>query len=291
MIFLEKFLSISEIAEYAGVSRRTLIYYDQIDLFKPEKIGENGYRYYSFDQYGEIDAILILKALNMPLDEIRSFLKRRNPDYTQKELLKQREKVTAKIQELEQIRDALDGYMNRYEKLAEVDFETLSFEYREEEYFVVSELIEPSDDSSTFQIYSRFYSLIQSRDIFSGYPIGFLVDGRVLDEGHIHLSPYRALVRIPKERLNLYAENQLITRPAGYYVSGFVRDEIHQLTDFSTRFKNYLKEHELVIDGDIWELVWQDEIATANREQQIFEVMLPVRNQSEAPLDEKNDSH
>ena len=288
---MEKFLSISEIAEYAGVSRRTLIYYDQIDLFKPRKIGENGYRYYSFDQYGEIDAILILKALNMPLDEIRTFLKRRNPEYTQKELLKQREKVTYKIEELEQIREALDGYINRYEKLTEVDFDTLALQYREEEYFVVSELIEPSDDSSTFQIYSRFYSLIQSRDIFSGYPIGFLVDGRVLDEGHIHLSPYRALVRIPEERLNLYAENQLITRPAGYYVSGFVRDEIHQLTDFSDRFKKYLKAHDLVIDGDIWELVWQDEIATANREQQIFEVMLPVRSKSGTPIhDNKNDS-
>lgn len=287
---MEKFLSISEIAEYAGVSRRTLIYYDQIDLLKPRKIGENGYRYYSFDQYGEIDAILILKALNMPLDEIRTFLKRRNPEYTQKELLKQREKVTYKIEELEQIREALDGYINRYEKLTEVDFDALALQYRKEEYFVVSELIEPSDDSSTFQIYSRFYSLIQSRDIFSGYPIGFLVDGRVLDEGHIHLSPYRALVRIPEERLNLYAENQLITRPAGYYVSGFVRDEIHQLTDFSDRFKKYLKAHDLVIDGDIWELVWQDEIATANREQQIFEVMLPVRSKSGTPIDTKNDS-
>lgn len=277
---MEKFLSISEIAEYAGVSRRTLIYYDQIDLFKPKKVGENGYRYYSFDQYGEIDAILILKALNMPLDEIRTFLKRRNPEYTHKELLKQREKVTEKIQELEQIQTALDGYISRHEKLESVDFETLALEYREEEYFVVSELIEPSDDSSTFQIYSRFYALIQSRDIFSGYPIGFLVDGRVLDEGHIHLSPYRALVRIPKERLEVYDEHQLITRPAGYYVSGFVVDEIHQLTDFNTRFKNYLDTHDLVIDGDIWELMWQDEIATANPEQQVFEVMLPVRKRS-----------
>lgn len=281
---MEKFLSISEVAEYAGISRRTLIYYDQIDLFKPKKIGENGYRYYTFDQYGEIDAILILKALNMPLDDIRTFLKRRNPEYTQKELLNQRDKVTRKIQELEQIRTALDGYISRHEKLTEVDFEQLSFQYREKEYFVVSDLIEPSDDSSTFQIYSRFYSLIQSRDIFSGYPIGFLVDGRVLDEGHIHLSPYRALVRIPEDRLELYAENQLITRPAGYYVSGFVRDEIHQLSDFSDRFKKYLQEQGLVIDGDIWELMWQDEIATANREQQIFEVMLPVRSKSGKPL-------
>lgn len=284
---MEKFLSISEVAEYAGVSRRTLIYYDQIDLFKPKKIGENGYRYYTFDQYGEIDVILILKALNMPLDEIRTFLKRRNPEYTQKELLNQRAKVTKKIQELEQIRTALDSYISRHEKIEAADFEALILDYREKEHFVVSELIEPTDGSLAFQVYSRFYALIQSRDIFSGYPIGFLVDGRVIEEENIHTGPYRALIRIPEERVALYSDNQLIVRPAGYYLSGFVKDEIHQLTDFSDRFKKYLDEHDLVVDGDIWELAWQDEIATANQEQQIFEVMLPVKSRSGKALEKQ----
>ena len=58
---MKKFLTISEMAKYAGISRRTLIYYDQIDLFKPAKVGENGYRYYGIDQYFELDVILLLK--------------------------------------------------------------------------------------------------------------------------------------------------------------------------------------------------------------------------------------
>ena len=34
---MKKFLTISEMAKYAGISRRTLIYYDQIDLFQTGK--------------------------------------------------------------------------------------------------------------------------------------------------------------------------------------------------------------------------------------------------------------
>ena len=38
--------SIREISKIAGVSARTLRYYDQIDLLKPSEISEAGYRYY-----------------------------------------------------------------------------------------------------------------------------------------------------------------------------------------------------------------------------------------------------
>lgn len=47
----KKLLSISEfakIAKIAQTTRRTLIFYDQKDIFKPAKIAENGYRYYSY---------------------------------------------------------------------------------------------------------------------------------------------------------------------------------------------------------------------------------------------------
>ena len=67
---MKKQLTISEMSAYAGVSRRTLIYYDQIDLFKPQSIGENGYRYYGFEQCLELDVILLLRSLDMPLQDI-----------------------------------------------------------------------------------------------------------------------------------------------------------------------------------------------------------------------------
>ena len=38
--------TIKQLANLSGVSTRTLRYYDEIDLFKPKRIAENGYRIY-----------------------------------------------------------------------------------------------------------------------------------------------------------------------------------------------------------------------------------------------------
>ncbi|MBV7389397.1 MULTISPECIES: MerR family transcriptional regulator [Enterococcus] len=274
---MKKYLSISEMGKYAGISRRTLIYYDQIDLFKPIKIGENGYRYYGIDQYFELDVILLLKNIGMPLEEIHTFLKNRNVDYAVQEFYRQRSKVDQQITALKDIRTSLDSYINRYETLKNFDLESITYSYREAESFVISDTIDSVGGMDSVEIYGRFYSSVDSKDLFSGYPIGFLVDGAAFYEENFHAAPYRALVRISDERLPLYQAQKIVKRPAGYYVSGFMKDEIHNINIFNNRFRNYLKEHNLVLDGDIWELLWQDEATSEHSEDQIFEVLIPVK--------------
>jgi len=44
---MERYLSISQMAELHDVSRQTLIYYDKIGLFKPMHIDVNDYRFYN----------------------------------------------------------------------------------------------------------------------------------------------------------------------------------------------------------------------------------------------------
>lgn len=273
---MKKFLTISEMANYAGISRRTLIYYDQIGLFKPVKIGENGYRYYSIEQYFELDVILLLKNLDVPLEEIQTFLKNRNVSYVLEGFVKQRERIDEEITKLRNIRQSLDNYIDRYTTLKNFDLESITYSYREAEYFVASEVIENFYDINSLQVYGRFYSSIDSSDLFSGHPIGFLVEGDAFYEENFHDAPYRALVKIPSERLHLYKDQQILQRPAGYYVSGFMKDEIHHINIFNNRFRNYLKEHGYQLNGDIWELLWQDETTSENPEDQIFEVLIPV---------------
>lgn len=274
---MKKYLSVSEMGKYAGISRRTLIYYDQIDLFKPIKIGENGYRYYGIDQYFELDVILLLKNIGMPLEEIHTFLKNRNVDYAVQEFYRQRSKVDQQITALKDIRTSLDSYINRYETLKNFDLESITYSYREAESFVISDTIDSVGGMDSVEIYGRFYSSVDSKDLFSGYPIGFLVDGAAFYEENFHAAPYRALVRISDERLPLYQAQKIVKRPAGCYVSGFMKDEIHNINIFNNRFRNYLKEHNLVLDGDIWELLWQDEATSEHSEDQIFEVLIPVK--------------
>lgn len=274
---MKKYLTVSEMANYAGISRRTLIYYDQINLFKPAKIGANGYRYYGIEQYFELDVILLLKNLDVSLDEIDTFLKNRNVTAVLAGFKRQKEKVDEEIKKLKRIRNSLDSYITRYTTLENFDLKSITYTYREAEYFVISDIIENFDDIDALQVYGRFYNSVDSSDLFSGYPIGFLVDGAAFYEENFHAAPYRALVKIPPERLAHYEKQRIIQQPAGYYVSGFMKDEIHYINIFNNRFRNYLKDNNLVLNGDIWELLWQDEAASENPEDQIFEVLIPVK--------------
>lgn len=43
---MSTYISISEMAKLHGITRQTLIHYDNIDLFKPAKVDTNGYRYF-----------------------------------------------------------------------------------------------------------------------------------------------------------------------------------------------------------------------------------------------------
>ena len=274
---MKKYLTISEMAKYAGISRRTLIYYDQIDLFKPAKIGDNGYRYYGIDQYFELDVILLLKNLDVALEDIHVFLKNRNVDYVLAGFIRQKQIVDKQITKLKTIRNSLDSYIERYSTLKDFNLESITYSYREAESFVISETIEHFDDIDSVQIYGRFYSSVESSDLFSGYPIGFLVDGSAFYEANFHAAPYRALVKIPEDRLQIYNQQRVVQRPAGYYVSGFMKDEIHHINTFNNRFRNYLKENGLELHGDIWELLWQDETTSEHPEDQVFEVLIPVK--------------
>ncbi|MFN2195450.1 MAG: MerR family transcriptional regulator [Anaerolineales bacterium] len=71
--------TIKEIADLAGVTTRTLRYYDQIGLLSPADIGENGYRYYDQGNLLQLQQILFFRELDVPLKEIQHFVSR--PDF------------------------------------------------------------------------------------------------------------------------------------------------------------------------------------------------------------------
>lgn len=64
-------LRIGHFAHLTQVPVRTLHYYDEIGLLKPDRVDpESGYRYYSFRQLATLNRILSLKDLGLSLDQI-----------------------------------------------------------------------------------------------------------------------------------------------------------------------------------------------------------------------------
>lgn len=69
----DKTYTTKELAELAGVSCRTLRYYDQIGLLVPAR-AQNGYRIYRLDDVRRLEHILLLRSCGMPLESIAKAL-------------------------------------------------------------------------------------------------------------------------------------------------------------------------------------------------------------------------
>ena len=74
----DKRYSIGEFAKINGVTKHTLIHYDDIGLFTPAVTEENGYRYYINRQYSDFSSIAQLKEIGLPIKEIDHYLNSRS---------------------------------------------------------------------------------------------------------------------------------------------------------------------------------------------------------------------
>ncbi len=66
--------TVKQLADLAKVSRRTLHYYDEIELLKPDAVGKNGYRTYGSQALIRLQQILFFKELGFSLDKIREMI-------------------------------------------------------------------------------------------------------------------------------------------------------------------------------------------------------------------------
>ncbi|MCP4418449.1 MAG: MerR family transcriptional regulator, partial [Chloroflexi bacterium] len=94
--------TIKQLAELANVSKRTLRYYDQINLLPPSSVGANGYRYYDQDKVLRLQQIRFYQELDFSLQEIRAILDKSDFDVlqslqTQKQALQQQAKRVGRL--------------------------------------------------------------------------------------------------------------------------------------------------------------------------------------------------
>lgn len=108
-------VKVNEAAKLAGVSVRTLHYYDRIGLLKPAQVGENGYRLYGEEDFIRLQQILFFKELDFSLEEIKNILD--NPRFdrisalkTHKQLLvDKKRRLENIIQSVEQTIKSIEG--------------------------------------------------------------------------------------------------------------------------------------------------------------------------------------
>lgn len=121
----QELLSTGELARMAGVSVRTLQYYDEQDVLKPF-VTEGGRRRYTRDNVIRLEQILFLKSLGFSLEEIKEKMgKMSSPSDFENAFLQQRKIISDQIENLNEIVKMLDTAVGEIQSGHEVNMDRL----------------------------------------------------------------------------------------------------------------------------------------------------------------------
>ncbi len=139
--------SVKEFANLAGVTVRTLQYYDREELLKPSMYTEAKHRLYRREDLLRLQQILTLKYIGFSLDDIRQLLN--SPVYDVTSSLRiQKEAIDQRIEQLQKVSQALELSLNTLASLKPAELD----------WGVVSELIHGLLAAEKWRWVNRYYT-------------------------------------------------------------------------------------------------------------------------------------
>lgn len=132
--------TIQKLARLAGISTRTLRYYDEIGILKPARTTSSGYRIYGQNEVDRLQQILFYRELDFSLEQIMSIVTKPDFDATQA-LIEHRERLLARREQLDTLLSTVDrtiamneGRMTMSDKQKFEGFKRKLIEENEEKY-------------------------------------------------------------------------------------------------------------------------------------------------------------
>ncbi len=136
-----KLLTIGQFAALHGINKKTLMWYDEIGLFKPAVINPvNGYRCYNYYQSPILETILLLRELDVSISEIQEFMKNRSAQNLKCLLNEKIADLDRNIIHLQAVRKTLYNHHQNMVTLLSMDLSEISIIEKEERCLVTVDI-------------------------------------------------------------------------------------------------------------------------------------------------------
>lgn len=132
--------TVQGLASLAGISSRTLRYYDEIGILKPARINSSGYRIYGQKEVDRLQQILFYRELGMDLDSIKNIVTSASFDESaaliehRKKLLEKRNQIDLLIDNVEKTMALKEGRVKMSDKEKFEGFKQSMIDENEKKY-------------------------------------------------------------------------------------------------------------------------------------------------------------
>jgi len=264
----KKLLSISELAEFSRTTRAALIHYDKMGVLHPSVIGQNSYRYYSYDQIGLVNLIRTLQVLGMPLKKIAEITKKRNPKDMLNLLNKQLTLINQNILDQLEARKLILTLQNTIEETFAVNEDEIAVHWTEKKTIYLGPKNDYANGKTDYDALLKFYQFCNKKDVNLNYPAwGYFSRERIKQGDWVYPDKYY-----------LNTPDGYDEKPAGLYVTGYTRGGYgYPHTDsLYKRLTAYIAENNFEYAGDVYEEYPLNEISIKNPDEYLIRVSIPV---------------
>lgn len=264
------YMTTGEFAALTGISKHTLFHYDDIGLFSPEYVAENGYRMYSLYQLEAFEAILLLRDLGMPLKEIREFLQVRSPKELMRVFTEREAQIRQEIQKLEKMRDWIGQRKRKIGMILEQDFSRIQIRHYPERYYLIRRI----DGTSEKDYMSKTNALIldfKNTEQRSDYEVAYLQFEDNLSR-HIY-NAYDNVILLLEQKPE-HMEYQIM--PEGDYLTGFHVGDWRNMEEAYERVEQYRKQQGIRTGNVYVERDLVDQLSVRHAEEYVTEIAVRV---------------
>lgn len=265
-----KLLTIGQFAAMHGINKKTLMWYDEIGLFRPAAINpENGYRYYDYHQSPVLETILLLRDLNVSIHEIQDFMKDRSAGNLKQLLEEKMADLDKQIAHLQAVRTTLSAHRQNMDTLLTMDLSEISVVEREERCLVTVGI----DRGTSFE---REVELITAET--EKYQLGRLHKasyGSMISVSSLMSGRYDDYSRLFIEIPFLSYRAGLHMAPGGKYLRAFCKGEWDRLPKRYQEIFDYAREHGLTPYGYSYEMGINENVIE-RIEDYIVQIEIPI---------------
>lgn len=272
----KEYLTTGEFAKICGVPKHILFHYDQIKLFQPEIIKDNGYRYYSFRQYDTFSIISALKKLGMPLKDIKHYMDERNPSDLIELLEQKTYEVEKEMKKLEHIKRNINALKQLTTKALSVPYNKIELVHQKEVKALCSSIMDKENDNS----YSNFIvELIEFRKNSNATMIDFLGASLTLD--NIREKRFNSFSYFYTKSENPLDKGNTLVRKEGWYLQVYYKGSYQDISNMYANIMEYATTNDIKLGDNAYEEYLLFEIGTKNRDEYVTLILVEV---SEPPF-------
>ncbi|GAX01489.1 MerR family transcriptional regulator [Secundilactobacillus silagei] len=244
-------LSINQFARLAGTTRRTLLFYDEQDLFKPATVGDNHYRYYDYDQLYQMNFILQLRRLGLSIADIKALIAKQTDAALDSRLDQVLADIQTKIQEMTSLKSTL---LERYRNTASADTEQLYapciLDRPARKFWTSLESVGCTDEAIS-ALYKQFYALIDPLKLVNKKESGFLTDLSGSEAREYPNANFRIIKEVSQQDITTVP---VITRPQGKYIVASATNSQASIEKALAAIKAFINRNHLEIANNYWQL-------------------------------------